>query len=151
MRTKSSRSRIPGWIRFFNPLVKLLMAAGVPMGPDVLLTVRGRRTGLPRTTPVAIAEIAGHEWLLSPFGNVDWARNLRAARHATIRSGRRRYEIAATPLGRDDRIAFFRDVLEPYLQAHAGVGWIVRRVDRIPDDPVAAADACDVFQVTRTA
>jgi deazaflavin-dependent oxidoreductase (nitroreductase family) len=151
MRTKGSRSSVPGWIGFFNPVVKLLMAAGVPMGPDVLMTVRGRRTGLPRSTPVAIAEVAGREWLLSPFGDVDWARNLRAAGHATIRSGRRRYEIDATALDRDDKIAFFRDVLEPYLQTHRVVGWIVRRVDGIPDDPIAAADGCEVFQVTRTA
>jgi deazaflavin-dependent oxidoreductase (nitroreductase family) len=152
MRRKVSRSRVPGWIRFFNPLARSLMAAGMPMGPDVLLTVRGRRTGLPRSTPVAIAEIAGREWLLSPFGDVDWARNLKAAGHATIRSGRRRYEIDATALGRENRIAFFRDVLEPYLLTHGTVvRWIVRTLDGIPDDPVAAADACDVFQVTRTA
>src|SRR6266540_7343954 len=139
MRTKRSRSRIPGWIRFFNPLVKLLMAAGVPMGPDVLLTVRGRRTGLPRTTPVAIAEIAGREWLLSPFGDVDWAKNLRAAGHGAVGSGRRARAITAVALDRDDRVRFFRDILEPYLASHRFAEWIVRNLDAIPADPAAAA------------
>lgn len=151
MPTETSRSRVPGWIRFFNPLAMFLMSAGVPMGPDVLLTVKGRRTGIPRTTPVAIAEIAGREWLVSPFGDVDWARNLRAAGRATVRSGRRRYEIDAAELSHDDKIAFFRDVLEPYLQTHAAARWIVRHLDGIPDDPIAASGGCDVFLVTRSA
>ena len=80
---------VPRWIRFLNPVFKALLTAGVPMGPDVLLTVRGRRSGLPRSTPVAVAEIDGRLWLVSPWGEVDWARNLRAAGRATLTSGRR--------------------------------------------------------------
>jgi len=63
--------RSPGWIRLLNPVFKALLAAGVPMGPDVLLTVRGRKSGLPRSTPVAVAEIAGRLWLVSPWSEID--------------------------------------------------------------------------------
>ena len=139
--------RVPRWIRFFNPAFKALLAAGVPMGPDVLLTVRGRKSGLPRSTPVAIAEIAGRDWLLSPFGDVDWAKNLRAAGHGTVGSGRRARPITAVALDRDERVRFFRDILEPYLASHGFAGWIVRKLDGLPTDPGAAADACDVFEV----
>jgi deazaflavin-dependent oxidoreductase (nitroreductase family) len=120
------------------------------MGPDVLLTVRGRKTGLPRTTPVAIGEIAGRQWLLCPFGDVDWARNLRAAGGAMVRSGNARYTITARSLDRDQRIEFFRDMLHPYLRTHGAAALIHRLWYRLPDDPIAAAERCDVFEVTKT-
>jgi deazaflavin-dependent oxidoreductase (nitroreductase family) len=56
------------------------------MGPDVLLTVRGRKSGLPRSTPATICENSGKRGLISPFGEVNWVRNLRAAGRATIPS-----------------------------------------------------------------
>jgi len=65
------------------------------MGPDVLLTVRGRRSGRPRTTPVTICEHDGRRGSISPFGETKWARNLRAAGRGTIRSGQKREEIRA--------------------------------------------------------
>jgi hypothetical protein len=44
----------PGWVfKFFNPIARFLLAAGVPLGPNGLITIRGRKSGLPRTTPVA--------------------------------------------------------------------------------------------------
>ncbi|MDE3113569.1 MAG: nitroreductase family deazaflavin-dependent oxidoreductase [Chloroflexota bacterium] len=140
-------SRVPSWVPVFNALAKPLMALGVPMGADVLLTVRGRKSGLPRSTPVAVAEISGRLWLLSPFGETDWARNLRAAGRATITSGRKREEVTAVELDREARIAFYRDVLEPYLRTSAVATWIVRNLDRIPSDPAAAAEDRPVFEL----
>ena len=44
----------PRWVfSLFNPIVKFLLAAGVPLGPNGLITIRGRKSGLPRTTPLA--------------------------------------------------------------------------------------------------
>lgn len=79
-------------------MAKPLLALGVPMGPDILLTVRGRRSGVSRTTPVAICEHGGRRGLISPFGENNWARNLRAAGRATIQFGGRREEIRAVEL-----------------------------------------------------
>ena len=44
-----------------------------------LLTVRGRKSGLPRTTPVNLIEYQGRRWLVAPYGEVAWVRNVRAA------------------------------------------------------------------------
>src|SRR3989442_6851173 len=107
-------TRVPSWVPFFNYVAKPLLAAGVPMGPDVLLTVRGRRTGLPRATPVTICENAGRRGLISPFGEVNWVRNLRAAGRATISAGRRREEVLAVELGPAQAAEFIRDVLAPH-------------------------------------
>ncbi len=139
--------RVPGAVGIFNLIAKPLLRAGVPMGPDVMLTVPGRRTGLPRSTPVAVAEIAGRNWLIAPFGETDWVLNLRAAGHGTLTSGRRAREFRARELGPEETVGFFRDILEPYMRANAIARWFVRAVDRIPEDPVSAARTNIVFEV----
>jgi hypothetical protein len=61
-------SRVPSIVPILNPLIRRLLGAGLPFGPNVLLTVRGRRTGEPRTFPVAILELDGRRFVQSPFG-----------------------------------------------------------------------------------
>src|SRR5262249_14757165 len=58
--------RIPRLVPLFNPVVTFLLAAGVPMGFNGLVTIRGRKSGLPRTTPVAIIEVSGRRWVWAP-------------------------------------------------------------------------------------
>lgn len=53
---------------FFNVVVRRLLASGIPIGPDVLLTVRGRTSGAPRSNPVVIFEHEGRRGLVSLFG-----------------------------------------------------------------------------------
>ena len=47
-------AHVPRIVPMFNGLVRRLMRAGLPMGPNVLLTVRGRTSGSPHTFPVAL-------------------------------------------------------------------------------------------------
>src|SRR5436305_12462699 len=89
-------TRVPSWVPFLNYIAKPLLAAGVPMGPDVRITVRGRISGLLRTTPETIAENSGRRGVISPFGEVNWPRRLRPARRATLPDGRRREEVTAS-------------------------------------------------------
>ncbi len=139
---------MPWWVPFFNRVAKPLLAIGVPLGPDVLITVQGRRTGLPRTTPVTICEHGGRRGLISPFGETNWARNLRTARRATISLGRHKEEVAAVELGREEAVAFIRDVLAPVARQSRLGGWFVRYVDRINiDDPEEAALGRPVFEL----
>jgi deazaflavin-dependent oxidoreductase (nitroreductase family) len=118
------------------------------MGPDVLLTVRGRKSGLPRTTPVTICENAGRRGLISPFGETDWARNLRAAGRATITAGRRKEEVAAVELRPAEAVAFIRDVLAPHARRTRFGSWFVRHIDQIDiDHPIDAAVGRPVFEI----
>src|SRR5829696_10337242 len=121
-------TRVPSWVPLFTPFARLLLAAGMPMGPNKLITVRGRKSGLPRTTPVAIVENAGRRGLISPFGEVNWVRNLRAAGRATITSGRRKEEVTAIELGPTEAVEFIRDVLAPHARRTRLGTWIVRNV-----------------------
>jgi deazaflavin-dependent oxidoreductase (nitroreductase family) len=133
----------------FNPVARLLLAAGVPLGPNALITIRGRKTGLPRTTPVTVVESAGRRWLIAPFGEVNWVRNLRAAGRATITVRRRNMEVAAVELESSNRVAFFGDVLAPLVRQYGKLAmWIVRYIDRIDiDNPVESAVGRPVFEL----
>jgi deazaflavin-dependent oxidoreductase (nitroreductase family) len=75
--------------------MRALLRAGVPVGSNYLLTVPGRKSGRPRTTPVTVVAYEGERWLTSPFGQVDWVRNLRAAGGATLHRGRRAETLVA--------------------------------------------------------
>src|SRR5688500_3359397 len=105
--------RPPRGINLVNAIAKPLLAAGMPMGFNGLLTVPGRTTGIPRTTALAIVEEGGRRWVWAPWGDVQWVKNLRAAGRATITVRRRTLEVRAIELDPEQRVAFFRDTLEP--------------------------------------
>ena len=53
-----------------------------------LLTTTGRTTGRPRTTPVTLVETDGRRWLVAPYGQVGWVRDVRATPVVSLRRGR---------------------------------------------------------------
>lgn len=147
-RPRAAEPRVPRWVPWFNVIARRLLAIGVPMGPDVLLTVRGRTTGLPRSTPVTVSDAGGRRGLISPFGEIHWVRNLRAAGNATISSGRRREDVTAIELVGPDAVAFIRDVLAPHARRSRFGGWFVRTIDGIDvDHPEEAAVGRPVFEI----
>ena len=54
---------------------------------------------------------------------------------------------AGYELYENEALAFFRDVVEPYVRTRPFVRWLVRYVDGIPDDPKRAAETNIVFEV----
>ncbi len=101
-------------IRLLNPLFIRYLRAGLPGGPNVLLTVRGRTTGRPRSTPVAILRLADRRFVQAAYGEVDWVRNLRAVGQATVTQGRRTETLDAVELSPDAAAALVREALAPY-------------------------------------
>lgn len=98
-----TRSPVPRFVRVANVLTTTLLRAGVNLvgfghHPTYLLTVRGRKSGEPRTTPVSVVEQDGKRYLFAPYGAVDWVRNLRAAGTATLTRGHHAEEVRATEL-----------------------------------------------------
>jgi deazaflavin-dependent oxidoreductase (nitroreductase family) len=123
------------------------------MGPNVLITIRGRKSGLERTTPVALIEIGGKRWVVGTFGETQWVRNLRAAREATVTVGRQREVVTATELGPAAGGLFFRDVVGPYVRRiPLGVGkWMIGSLlgaKDILEDPIGAAGRHPVFELS---
>jgi deazaflavin-dependent oxidoreductase (nitroreductase family) len=81
-----------------NALTRTLLSLGIPFNGAALITVPGRKTGRPHSTPITMVEFEGQRYVQSPFGNVDWVRNLRAAGTATLSWGSRHETVAATEL-----------------------------------------------------
>ncbi len=141
-------ARVPAHVALFSPILTFLVSTGVPLGPNGLLTIRGRKTGLPRTTALAIIAVAGRRWVWAPWGEVHWVRNLRAAGHATLTVRRRQEAVTATELDAAQRVAFFRDILAPAARRIPfGVSFI-RVIDGVDlAHPVAAAEGRRVFEL----
>jgi deazaflavin-dependent oxidoreductase (nitroreductase family) len=138
----------PPGIKVFNAIAKPLLAAGIPLGPNGLLTVRGRKSGVPRTTPLAFVEVDGRRWVWSPWGEVQWVQNLRAAGQATIEARRKSESVTATELTPTERVDFFRDVLGPLARSRRGGVWFIRTFDGVDiKDPVAAAEGRTAFEL----
>lgn len=91
-------NRLPRFATAGNRIITFLLRRGVKIGTMRLLTVRGRKSGLPRTTPVALVERDGQRWLIAAYGEVDWVRNLRAAGEATFTRGRYTEAITAVEI-----------------------------------------------------
>jgi len=141
-------ARVPWRVSFFGAVLKFLLVAGVPLGPNRLVTIRGRKSGLPRTTPVAIIEISGRRWVWAPWGEVQWVRNLRAAGRATITLRGRKEEVSATELDPPQRVGFFRDILGPLARSKPFGVWFIRIADGVDlDHPLEAAEARRVFEL----
>jgi deazaflavin-dependent oxidoreductase (nitroreductase family) len=76
--------RMNAFTRFGNTMAASMIRLGIGPAGMHLLRVRGRKTGLPRTTPVNLIEHQGRRWLVAPYGEVDWVRNARAAGEAEL-------------------------------------------------------------------
>jgi deazaflavin-dependent oxidoreductase (nitroreductase family) len=147
-----SEARVPSLVGFFNPIAQRLLGVGVPMGPNALITVRGRKSGEPRTTPVAVVEIDGRRWVIGTFGQTNWVRNLRAAGEATLTIGKRQESVTASELSAPEAAAFLSEVLAPFIRRiPLGLGsWMIGSVlgaRDILDDPVEAAPRHPVFEL----
>lgn len=103
--------RVTFAVRLSNKIIEFLLRAGVKIGPMVLLTVRGRKSGQPRTTPVALGERNGQRVLVGTFGNVNWVRNLRAAGEATLTRRRRSEEITVRELPPEEAAVALKEIL----------------------------------------
>ncbi len=125
------------------------MRAGMPMGPNVLLTVRGRKSGEPRSAGVALTEIDGRRFIVGAYGEVHWVRNLRAAGEGTIRIRGRDQRVRAVELVGPDRLGFFRDVLAPWVRRSSMPRRWASRIflGDVVGDPVAAAGNHPVFEL----
>ena len=65
--------------------------SGIGIGPkkQVQLTIKGRKSGQPRTVAVNVVEYNGNRYLVAPRGNTEWSRNALAANgEAVVKHGK---------------------------------------------------------------
>jgi deazaflavin-dependent oxidoreductase (nitroreductase family) len=134
-------------------ILKGLLRVGLPMGPMVLLTVRGRKSGQPRTTPVDLFEGNGRSFLVSTHRqeSSNWVRNLRAAGEGVVSRGHSRRPITVVELPPDEAGRVLKDVLGARLALPIR-GFVLRRTFSVPPDApladfIAAASSHPVFEI----
>jgi deazaflavin-dependent nitroreductase family protein len=133
------------WIlRLANIIITTLLRCGLPMGNTYLLTVHGRKTGTPHTTPVTLIVQDGQRWLIAPYGAVGWVRNLRATKEGILSRGRYRATFTVRELAAPEAAP----ILQRYLQEIS----IVRPYFEVAyDAPLQAIEAIapqhPVFQI----
>jgi deazaflavin-dependent oxidoreductase (nitroreductase family) len=79
--------QVNAFTRFGNTMSAAMTRLGIGPAGLHLLRVKGRKTGLPRTTTVNLIELQGRRWLVAPYGEVAWVRNARAAGQAELLRG----------------------------------------------------------------
>ena len=98
--------------RLSKSLVAMLTKAGISLLGSRILSVRGRKSGEWRSTPVNVLTHDGHRYLVAPRGHTQWVRNLRAAGGGELRIGRRVERFTATELPDEQK----PEVLRAYLK-----------------------------------
>jgi deazaflavin-dependent oxidoreductase (nitroreductase family) len=100
------------WRRALNVLVRPLARLGLTGPRTHLLTVRGRRSGRPWSTPVSIVWDGAERWLVAPYGDRNWVKNARAAGEVELRRGRRRERLAVEELPPEEAVPVLRRYYE---------------------------------------
>jgi deazaflavin-dependent oxidoreductase (nitroreductase family) len=104
-----------------------------------LLIVTGRKTGQQHSTPVVPVRADDGRWLVAPFGEVGWVRNVRAAGQVTLRRGKLPETFTATEVDPADAVP----VLRRYLAMKPAGRFVKAYFDVDPDssDEAFAAEA----------
>ena len=108
--------RPPNWlVRYvLNPQVTFTTWLGVGPRTARVLAVKGRKSGKWRTVPVNMLTHDGHRYLVSPRGETQWVRNLRAAGDGELRRGMRAERFHARELSDDEKVAVLRAYLKKW-------------------------------------
>lgn len=129
------------WWRLRDRIMVFMLEKGMAPPGLYLLTVAGRKTGIPRTTPVAPLDGDDGRWLIAPYGPDGWARNARAAGRVTLRRGRVTESYTVTQVPAEQAapllkryLAEHRFTVGPYFDAdeNAAVEDFVAEADRHP-------------------
>jgi deazaflavin-dependent oxidoreductase (nitroreductase family) len=122
--------QVPSFVRLGNFFTTRLLRAGVKPGNMALLTVRGRKSGLPSTTPVSLLEYDDQRWLIAAFGEVDWVRNLRAAGGASLKRGRHPEHIFVKELSAEEAAPILKKSLAE------APSFLLKNFDATPESPL---------------
>jgi deazaflavin-dependent oxidoreductase (nitroreductase family) len=110
----SSHYKEPGRLTksVMNPAIQLLTRLGISVWGSRILEVRGRKSGELRRTPVNLLEVDGRNYLVSPRGEGQWVRNVRAdGGRLALLLGRHRDERVARELPDSEKSPVLRAYL----------------------------------------
>jgi deazaflavin-dependent oxidoreductase (nitroreductase family) len=142
--------RRPGWFtrNVGNRLVMDVTRLGLSVRGSRVLETRGRKSGLPRRTPVNLLELEDEQYLVAPRGETDWVRNVRAdGGRLALLLGRKRQEYHGTEVvDGPAKIALLREYLKRW-KAEVGIFFDGVGPDSSDEEIAAIADRHPVFQL----
>lgn len=111
--------------RLGNALIGPLARLGLAGRRTHVLTVPGRKTGRPRSTPVQLLFFDGERWLVAPYGEGDWVKNARAAGTVDLTRARKTERVRVDEVGPEEAAPVLREylshtpIVKPYFDATA--------------------------------
>ena len=144
------RIRPPRWLKPVNKVLMVMLRLGLPISrveSPMVLTVPGRKTGKPRSTPVTPMDVDGKRYVVNGYPGADWVNNVRAAGEVTLAQGRRTQRVRMVELPLDEA----RPVLRAFPAAVPAGVELMKRVglltDGTPDEAEGLAGRCPVFRI----
>jgi len=142
-------TRAPRWLKPINKIYMLLLRRGVSFGAEqpLVLTVRGRRSGKSRSTPITPMAVEGQRYAVAVFPGADWVANVRAAEAVLLAYGRHTERVRLGELPSQEA----RPVLRLFpVQVPAGVGFLRNSGlvnDGTPDELEGLVGRLPVFRI----
>jgi deazaflavin-dependent oxidoreductase (nitroreductase family) len=136
----------PRWLKPMNRFMIAVQKLGLHTGPAYVLTVPGRKSGKPRSTPMTPFEYDGGLYTVAGYPGADWARNAKAAGAGTLSRGRRSRQVRIVELGAEEAKPVLRAFPE---QVPVGVMFAKRSglvQQGTPDEFEALAGTLAVFR-----
>ncbi|MGW4243113.1 nitroreductase/quinone reductase family protein [Nocardia sp. NPDC004722] len=125
--------------RYVNPVIRLLVRAGVGVGgseADLLRTLQvdGRVSGRTYEVPVRVAVIDGERYVMTMQGDTAWARNLRASGKARLLYRGRAEHVEARELVGEEKTRFLTTLFHDPIFARRARSVLRSRLGEAPED-----------------
>lgn len=145
---RKPRAKKPLYLYPANIVFKALSHIGMSLGAINVLTVAGRVSGRPHSTPVSPVLLNGRRFVIAPMPQADWACNARASGRGRLTNGRRTKPVILRELGDPDLrravMTAFPAAVPHGVRLFKALG-LVNGAD--PDQFAAAADHVTAFEV----
>ena len=137
----------PPWLKPMNKVMMAVQKLGIVAGPVRVLTVPGRKSGEPRSTPATPFTLHDGLDVVGGYPKADWVLNARAAGAGTVTRGRKAQRVLFVELDTEQA----RPVLRAFPEkVPTGVGFFKRSglvAQGTPDEFEALAGRCTVFRL----
>ena len=118
-----SDRRPPRYLKSMNKVMMAVQKLGIPTGPAMVLTVPGRKSGQPRSTPMTPFDHDGGLYTVAGYPGSDWAANARAAGAGTLSRGRKSRRVKIVELSTEEAGPVLRSFA---VKVPVGVGFAKR-------------------------
>ena len=131
-----------------NELIRWLAEAGISIAGTRALRVRGRKSGKPRGVVINVLSVDGRDYVVSPRGNTQWARNARSAGVVEMGPRWRSRDVRIAEVADDTKPQLLKRYLDRWyweVKGHVG-GLTPQSTD---DEMRSAAPSIPVFELLR--